>query len=286
MDNPIGIFDSGIGGLTVVKQLLRHLPNENLVYFGDTARVPYGTKSEKLIRQYALEDAAFLNQFAIKLLVVACNSASAAAVNLLKSVLSIPVTGVIIPGVDAAIRISRTNRIGVIGTTATLNSNAYQKSIVEFKKDIQVFGQACPLLVPLVEEGWIEDQVTRLTIQKYLTPMVNKKIDTLILGCTHFPVIKSTIQEEIGSEITLIDSGEETARVVKEMLAGLNLTRNIKSRGQVEFYVSDIPGKFDEVGTRFLGQPVINANRVDFDKFLMQQGDKIYNALNFSVDAV
>lgn len=282
MDNPIGIFDSGIGGLTVVKQLLRFLPNENLVYFGDTARVPYGTKSEKLIQQYALEDAAFLNQFDIKLLVVACNSASATAVDLLKSTLSIPVTGVIDPGVNAALIKSRLNRIGVIGTTATVKSNAYHDSIFALNDKIEVIGQPCPLLVPLVEEGWIDEDITRLTIRKYLDPMLSKNIDTLILGCTHFPVIKDTIQKEIGPDITLIDSGEETAKFVRKMLKDLNITRNKETKGQVEFYVSDIPGKFDEVGTRFLGQPVINAKRVDFDQFLMQHGDKLYKALNFS----
>jgi len=281
MDNPIGIFDSGIGGLTVVKQIMRLLPNENLVYFGDTARVPYGTKSKKLIQQYALEDAAFLNQFDIKFLVVACNSASATAVDLLKSTLTIPVTGVIEPGVSASLSTSRENRIGVIGTTATVSSNAYQDSIFEQNDQVEVFGQPCPLLVPLVEEGWIDDNITRLTIHKYLDPLLDNKIDTLILGCTHFPVIKDTVQQEIGSDITLIDSGEETAKVVQKMLQDLNISRNKDTKGQVEFYVSDIPGKFDEIGTRFLGQPVVNANRVDFDQFLMKQGDKLYQALNF-----
>lgn len=281
MDNPIGIFDSGIGGLTVVKQIMRLLPNENLIYFGDTARLPYGTKSKKLIQQYALEDAAFLNQFDIKLLVVACNSASATAVDLLKSTLTIPVTGVIEPGVSASLSKSRENRIGVIGTMATVSSNAYQDSIFKQNDQVEVFGQPCPLLVPLVEEGWIDDNITRLTIHKYMDPLIGNKIDTLILGCTHFPVIKRTIQEEIGSDITLIDSGEETAKVVRKMLKDLNIDRNKDTNGQVEFYVSDIPGKFDEIGTRFLGQPVVNANRVDFDQFLMKQGDKIYQALNF-----
>jgi len=180
MDNPIGIFDSGIGGLTVVKQLLRFLPHENLIYFGDTARVPYGTKSEKLIRQYAFEDAAFLQQFAIKLLVVACNSASAVAVDALKSALTIPVTGVIEPGVRAALKISQKKRIGVIGTTATVGSEAYQKMISTLDKSVAVFGQPCPILVPLVEEGWIDENVTHLTVRKYLEPLLLNNIDTLI----------------------------------------------------------------------------------------------------------
>lgn len=282
MDNPIGIFDSGIGGLTVVKQLLRFLPNENLVYFGDTARVPYGTKSKKLIQQYALEDASFLNKFDIKLLVIACNSASAMAVDLLKSSLSIPVTGVINPGVEAAINISRNRRLGVIGTTATIGSDAYYDFIHRIDQNVEVFSQPCPLLVSLVEEGWIDEEVTRLTIKKYLDPLLVKDIDTLILGCTHYPVIKDVIQTEVGAGVHLIDSGEETAKVVQKMLKENNITRNNSAKGQIEFFVSDIPGKFDEVGTRFLGQPVINAKRVDFDQFLMKEGDKIYKPLNFT----
>lgn len=276
MNNPIGIFDSGIGGLTVVKQLLRMLPNENLVYFGDTARVPYGTKSKKLIRQYALEDAAFLMKFDIKLLVIACNSASAAAVDLLKSALPVPVTGVIDPGVHAAIRASRNRRIGVIGTTATIGSNAYNDSLKKLDPDVKVFGQPCPILVSLVEEGWSGEEVTRLAVRKYLEPLLEARVDTLILGCTHYPVIKDLIQQEAGQDVRLIDSGEETALVVRGMLEKLNMERKSAEPGAVDFYVSDIPGKFDEVGTRFLGQPLVNARRVDFDEFLINEGNKIY----------
>lgn len=276
MNNPIGIFDSGIGGLTVVKQLLRMLPNENLVYFGDTARVPYGTKSKKLIRQYALEDAAFLMKFDIKLLVIACNSASAAAVDLLKSALPVPVTGVIDPGVHAAIRASRNRRIGVIGTTATIGSNAYNDSLKKLDPDVKVFGQPCPILVSLVEEGWTGEEVTRLAVRKYLEPLLEARVDTLILGCTHYPVIKDLIQQEAGQDVRLIDSGEETALVVRGMLEKLNMERKSAEPGAVDFYVSDIPGKFDEVGTRFLGQPLVNARRVDFDEFLINEGNKIY----------
>ena len=276
MDNPIGIFDSGIGGLTVVKQLLRMLPNENLVYFGDTARVPYGTKSKKLIRQYALEDAAFLMKFDIKLLVIACNSASAAAVDLLQSTLPIPVTGVIDPGVHAAINASKNKRIGVIGTTATIGSNAYNESLKKIDPDVQVYGQPCPILVSLVEEGWTGEEVTRLAVRKYLEPLLEARVDTLILGCTHYPVIRDLIQQEAGMDVRLIDSGEETALVVQSMLSELNMQRKLAEPGHVDFYVSDIPGKFDEVGTRFLGQPLVNAQRVDFDQFLINEGNKIY----------
>ena len=282
MNNPIGIFDSGIGGLTVVKELIKLMPNENLVYFGDTARVPYGTRSTKLIKQYALEDAAFLEQFNIKLLIIACNTASAIAVDLLESSLTIPVTGVIEPVVSAALSQSKNKRIGVIGTTATVNSQAYNRKIVQLKTDTKVYGQPCPLLVPLVEEGWIEDEITRLTIRKYLDPLLKEKIDTIILGCTHFPVLKDLIQAEVGSDVTLIDSGQETAKVVQKMLEDMKIQAPIDSAGSFKCFVSDIPDKFDEVGTRFLGKPVINAERVDFDSFLIEKGEKIYTSLNLN----
>jgi glutamate racemase len=280
MNNPIGIFDSGIGGLTVVKELIKLMPNENLVYFGDTARVPYGTRSVKLIKQYSLEDAAFLEQFNIKLLIVACNTASAVAVDLLKSALIIPVTGVIEPVVSAALKHSKNNRIGVIGTTATVKSEAYNKKIKFKQPDTKVFGQPCPLLVPLVEEGWVDDEITRLTIRKYLSPLLQEEIDTIILGCTHFPVIKHLIQDEVGSDITLIDSGQETAKVVRNLLENMDLDEKNHSTGSFQCFVSDIPDKFDEVGTRFLGKPVVNAERVDFDSFLIEKGGKIYSPLN------
>jgi glutamate racemase len=282
MNNPLGIFDSGIGGLTVVKELIKLMPKEHLVYFGDTARVPYGTRSVKLIKQYALEDSAFLEQFNIKLLIIACNTVSAVAIDLLKSVLKIPVTGVIEPVVSAALNISHNKCIGVIGTTATINSEAYNKKIHIQDPDVKVFGQPCPLLVSLVEEGWIDDEITRLTIRKYLKPLLKEGVDTIILGCTHFPVIKKLIQDEVGPGISLIDSGQETAKVVKKMLENMDIGASENSEGTFRCFVSDIPNKFDEVGTRFLGEPVVNAERVDFDNFLMEKGEKIYTPLNLN----
>ena len=279
MNEPIGIFDSGIGGLTVVKQLTKLLPNEKYIYFGDTARVPYGTRSNRLIKQYALEDTAFLQQFKIKLLVVACNSVSAVAVDLLKSTLDIPMTGVIMPGVEAAVETTRNSKIGIIGTTATAKSGAYEKRINAIDPNIDVYGQACPMLVHLVEEGWVNEEITRLTIIKYLEPLLEKSIDTIIMGCTHFPVVADLIQDVVGPSITLIDSGKETAKKVKQMLDTSGLNRYELSAGDFSFYVSDIPDKFDEVGTLFLGRPVVKATHVDFDNFLMEQGEKIYEPL-------
>ena len=279
MNEPIGIFDSGIGGLTVVKQLTKLLPNENYIYFGDTARVPYGTRSNRLIKQYAFEDTAFLQQFKIKLLVVACNTVSAVAVDILESAIDIPLTGVIKPGVEGAIQSTKNNKIGVIGTTATIKSGAYEKRIKSINPEITVYGQACPMLVHLVEEGWVDEEITRLTIIKYLKPLLEKSIDTIILGCTHFPVVSDLIQDVVGPSITLIDSGKETAKKVKQILDKSGLNKNESSAGQFSFYVSDIPDKFDEVGTLFLGRPVVQATHVDFDNFLMEQGEKIYTSL-------
>jgi glutamate racemase len=280
MNAPIGIFDSGIGGLTVIKELIKLMPAENLVYFGDTARVPYGTRSVRLIRQYSFEDAVFLQQFNVKILIIACNTASAVAVEMLKQILPIPVTGVIEPGVAAALGKTKIKRIGVIGTTATINSQAYNRQIKALDPKAEVYGQPCPLLVPLVEEGWLTDQITRLTVRKYLEPLLEKHVDTIILGCTHFPLIRDMIQEEAGDQTELIDSGQETAKIVDKHLAGLEKRAKTEQVGDFKCYVSDFPHKFDEVGSRFLGKPLMNAERVDFDNFLIEKGEKIYEPLN------
>jgi glutamate racemase len=280
MKDPIGIFDSGIGGLTVVKELIKLLPDENLIYFGDTARIPYGTKSKRLIQQYALEDANFLLQYNIKLLVVACNSASSLALSVLQESLDIPVIGVVIPGAQAAVDLSKNKRIGVIGTTATINSGAYSAQIKRLTPDAKVIGQPCPLLVPLVEEGWLDDYVTQLTLKKYLHDMMREDIDTLILGCTHYPLLEPAIRKVVGSEKHLIDSGRETAKAVKEVLMKEDML-NLKGKTiQNKFFVSDIQEKFAEVGSRFLGQPLQNIERIDFEQFLIQLGTNVPCAEN------
>jgi glutamate racemase len=275
MDKPIGIFDSGIGGLTVVKHLMDLLPEEDLVYFGDTARIPYGTRSHEIIKQYALEDALFLQQFDIKILVVACNTASAVAADLLKSVLPIPVMGVIVPGAEKAVEVTRNKKIGIIGTKATVNSHAYDTEIKKLSPRAEIFSQASSMLIPLVEEGWIDDDITRLTIRKYLKSLLASGIDTLILGCTHFPLLRHTIQSEIGDAITIIDSGEETANKVKEMLQELNIKRTGINSARFEFYVSDIPLKFDQIAARFLEKPLQNTHKVNFEAFLRKNSRKI-----------
>ena len=284
MEKPIGIFDSGIGGLTVVKQLMHMLPNEQLIYFGDTARIPYGTKSKRLIERYAMEDAYFLLQYDIKALVVACNTASSLAMDVLLQNLDIPVVGVVIPGAQAAVDLSRNNKIGVVGTMATINSNSYTSEIHKRSQDVTVLGQPCPLLVPLVEEGWLDDNVTVMTLKKYLSDMMREKVDTLILGCTHYPLLENTIQKIVGNTVKLIDSGKETAKAVKQLLIDTNLLNQSGKIGLDKFYVSDIPMKFEEIGSRFLGKKLDNVERVDFERFLMQLKSDVFANISSKVE--
>lgn len=276
MQKPIGIFDSGIGGLTVVKHLMHLLPYEQLIYFGDTARIPYGNKSKRLIEQYAMEDARFLLQYDIKALVVACNTASSLAIDVLLKNLDIPVIGVVKPGAEAAVHLTRNNRIGVIGTIATISSDAYRHEIERLHPEAQVFGQPCPLLVPLVEEGWLDDEITRLTLKRYLQPLLEHQMDTLILGCTHYPLLEQAIAATVGASIRLIDSGKEAARAVKETLHTLNIENRQEKTEPNRFFVSDIPARFEEVGSRFLGQKLTHVQRVNFDQFLLTLGSESF----------
>ena len=261
----IGIFDSGSGGLTVFKAIKKILPDENLIYFGDFARIPYGTKSQKLVQQYALEDARFLMQYDVKMIVVACNTASAMALDFLKANLDIPVIGVVNPGARAAVRDTKNNKIGVIGTSATINSDAYARALLQIQPDAQIVSNACPLLVPLVEEGWLDNEITILTLKTYLKDILKNNIDTLILGCTHYPLLSETIQKIVGAQITLIDSGLETARTVNNILKENNMYNSGLKKGEAQFYVSDIPQKFEEIASRFLGEPLKNVRQVSFE---------------------
>ncbi len=262
-DRPIGVFDSGIGGLTVVRQLMRHLPHEHILYFGDSARVPYGTKSPETVTRFALESARFLTRRDVKFLIVACNTSSAVALSVLQRRFDVPMIGVIEPGVQAAVRSSRSRRIGVIGTQATITSGAYERMILGLAPDAVVSGAACPLFVPLAEEGWtsgpVVDQVGRI----YLEPLRSKRIDCLILGCTHYPLLKEAIAAIMGPEITLIDTAEETVRLVRKELEHLDLLRREQDEGTHSFFVSDVPAQFSAVGGRFLGQPMLEVEWVD-----------------------
>jgi glutamate racemase len=261
-NKPIGVFDSGIGGLTVVHALTRRLPHENIVYFGDTARVPYGPKSPQVVRDYAAEDVDFLLSKNIKMVVIACNTVSAVALDVVQKHAKMPVVGVIQPGAAQAVQATKKKRVGIIGTVATVNSNAYRNAVRQIDRDVHVFAQACPLFVPLAEEGWIDHKVTELVAREYLFPLKLEKVDTLILGCTHYPVLRNAIASVMDSGVTLIDSGEAAAAEVERMLLEHNLRNASTQRPNLQFYVSDLPAKFTEVGERFLGQKLGRVNRV------------------------
>ena len=261
-DAAIGIFDSGIGGLTVYQQIAMLLPAENLIYLGDTARCPYGTKSHDVVTQYACENSDFLAERNIKMLVVACNTASAVALMALQERYTIPVIGVIQPGASAAVRLSRNKKIGVIGTEATIASGAYTKALRALDPSLEIYTRACSLLVPLVEEGWVENDVAHSTVATYLSSLKQSGIDTLILGCTHYPLLKKTIAAYLGDHVQLIDSAEETAKVVSATLLDDHRTRS-NGPGRSSFFVTDNPDQFVKVGARFLGDVVESAVRLE-----------------------
>jgi len=252
--HPIGVFDSGIGGLTVVRALMERLPFEKIVYLGDTARVPYGVKSPDTITQYATQIARFLLQKEVKLLIIACNTMAAVAYQSVKTLSPVPVLDVIEAGARSAIEETRSKQIGVIGTPATINSNAYARAIHRQAPDIRVFSRACPLFVPLVEEGWLNHPVTRLTAEEYLRPVMAEHVDTLVLGCTHYPLIKPLIQEIVGPDIRLVDSAEAMANITAHLLSEANLGNPERNPPEYRFYVTDVPYHFQTIGESFLGR--------------------------------
>lgn len=261
MRDAIGIFDSGIGGLTVLRALHESLPEEDTIYLGDTARVPYGTRSAETVVRYSAQAAAFMAEKRVKLLVVACNTASAVALDAIRAASPsppYPVVGVIEPGVREALRVSKTRRIGVIGTEATIRSDAYGRALKAADPGVQVFTKACPLFVPLAEEGWQETDVAALSAERYLAGFRDLGVDTLVLGCTHYPVLAGVIQRTLGPGIALIDSATATAAVVREILKEHGLTRPASAAGPREgerrFYVTDAHERFVKVGGRFLGR--------------------------------
>ena len=252
LDRAIGIFDSGVGGLTVLKEIASLLPEENLLYLGDTARVPYGTKSVETVQHYALEAAKFLVDQGVKLLVVACNTASAVALPLLRERFQLPVIGVIEPGARRAAQ-SQNQRIGVIGTEGTISSHRYPEAIRLLLPEARILSVACPLFVPLAEEGWAEHEVARLTAIEYLQPLLTAEIDTLVLGCTHYPLLRNTLQRVLGDTVTLVDSAEETAKSVQQLFRSQGLLR-AGAGGCRTFFVTDVPARFVRVGEAFLGK--------------------------------
>jgi glutamate racemase len=264
--SPIGVFDSGIGGLTVVRELIGLMPSESVLYLGDTARVPYGIRSPETVLRYAREGMRFLISRGIKLLVVACNTVSAVGLKDLSREVSVPVVGVLEPGARAAARKTASGKVGVIGTSATIGSSAYVKAIHAVRGEIEVTGQACPLFVPLVEEGWLGGEVPELAAQRYLGGLRASGIDTLVLGCTHYPLLKPVISKVMGAGVTLIDSAAETAREVSEQLSSRGLEKTGDERPLREFCVTDSPEGFKAVGERFLGQRIENISKVKLEE--------------------
>jgi glutamate racemase len=277
---PIGIFDSGVGGLTVLRAVRQRLPNEGIIYLGDTARVPYGTKSRATIERYAIEDSDFLVSQNIKLLVIACNTASAMARDLLRQHFSLPILSVVGPGARAAARATRTGRIGVIATEATIESRAYEIAIEtafhELRENptsplasralpgsISFFGRACPLFVPLVEEGELDSQIARLLAEQYLSPLRESNIDTLVLGCTHYPLLRGVISETIGEGVTLVDSAEATADEVAALLATHHLLNDSAAESEHRFFVTDAANRFHRIAKRILGGPLPHLEAIE-----------------------
>lgn len=261
-NRPIGVFDSGVGGLTVLKALLTALPRESTVYLGDTARVPYGTKSAEVVTRYSLNNADKLLEHDIKALVVACNTASSVALPALRANLKVPVLGVIEPGASAAVAASKSGHVAVIGTPGTIASGAYQRAITALLPSAKVTAQACPLLVPLAEEGWLEGDVPRLIVERYLRPILSG-IDTLVLGCTHYPLLSPVLAQVAGPHVALVDSAEATARETSALLRDLGLLADSAVRPTRRYLVTDTPTRFCEVGARFLGEPLTDAVQVD-----------------------
>lgn len=260
---PIGVFDSGVGGLTVVRELLKYLPSEKIVYFGDTARVPYGTKSRKAIIRFSLENTLFLLKKKVKLVILACNTSSSIALPIIRKNFKVPLIGVIEPAVRVAVRITRGGRIGVIGTRATVESKVYETKIKRLNKRINVFSKACPLFVPFVEEGCLKGSAISDVVAMYLEDFKRKKVDTLILGCTHYPLLKEQIARFLGDSVVLVDSGLSVAIEVKRILVQRGLTVLSSQRPSAAFFVSDEPARFQMLGRKFLKKNIKNVIRVN-----------------------
>jgi glutamate racemase len=267
---PIGIFDSGIGGLTVAKRVMSILANENIIYFGDTARVPYGSKSNSTVIEYSIQDAQFLLKKNVKLIIVACNTASSVALNTLREKFEIPIIGMIEPGANLALETTKNGKIGVIGTNATINNKAYSEKLKQLDPKIQVFEKACPLFVPIAEEGWLDHPATKLVAKEYLQDFIDNGVDTLVLGCTHYPLLSETIQEIIGKNVTLIDSGFAASLQVENHLKGRGIRNDSVQLGQKEFYVSDLPDKFKLLAERFLGSELTHIEKIDVESLIVR----------------
>lgn len=269
MDNrKIGVFDSGLGGLTAVKEIMSLFPDESIVYFGDTGRVPYGTRSKETILKYTYDDINFLLSCDVKMIVIACGTASSAALPEIKTEFNVPIYGVVDSGAYEAARVTKNNKIGIIGTTATIKSGAYNKYLAEYNNKVQTFEKACPLFVPLVENGHFDTPVTKLVVEEYLKDIKDAGVDTLILGCTHYPLLKSAISKYMGDGVTLVSPGEEVAKFLRKKITSDNAHSEIRDRDQYSYYVSDSIESFEELGGIFL-ETKINGkvNKIDIEKY-------------------
>lgn len=269
-DAPIGVFDSGVGGLTVVREIMRQIPNEKIVYFGDTARVPYGNKSQETVTRFSEQIVRFLKTFQVKTIVVACNTASAYAMDALEQDCDVPIIGVVKPGARMAAEVTRNGRIGVIATEATIGSQIYTQYIQELNKNVTIYGKACPLFVPLVEEGLLEDPVTDEISRRYLTELIDIDIDTLILGCTHYPLIRSTLGKIMGPKVTLVNPAYETARELRQMLEQMDLLNDEPPKlgsNRYQFYVSDKAEKFMTFANSIIKYGILSAKTIRIEKY-------------------
>lgn len=269
-DAPIGVFDSGVGGLTVAREIMRQIPNERIVYFGDTARLPYGNKSKETIIRYSRQIVNFLKSEGVKAIVIACNTASAFALEEIKNEFDIPIIGVVKPGARTAVSVTKNKRIGIIGTEGTIASGLYTQVIKEQDPEIEVFGKACPLFVSLVEEGWTHDSITDQVADRYLSALKSQYIDTLVLGCTHYPLLRSTVGKIMGDEVTLVNPAYETALELKNLLARENLA-NVKEVDSpslmYRFYVSDAADKFKVFANSILPFDIKTTKQINIDEF-------------------
>ena len=269
-DAPIGVYDSGVGGLTVVREIMRNLPNERIVYFGDTARVPYGSKSQENVIRFSKQIIHFLQTQGVKAIVIACNTASALALDAVETDLDIPIIGVIKPGAHMAAKATHNKRVGVIGTESTIRSRTYDRFIQQQDPEIVVFGKACPLFVPLVEEGWLKDSVTEEVARRYLSELLRKDIDTLVLGCTHYPLIRSLVGKIAGDQVTLVNPAYETAQELRKLLEQeqlINTGENNKKDEMHQFYVSDAAEKFGEFANSILPYDVKRARKINIEEY-------------------
>lgn len=266
--DPIGVFDSGLGGLTVLKEITALMPSENTIYFGDTGRTPYGSKSPETVIKYSTQISRFLLQLNIKLLVIACNTASAAAYRSVSRMAGIPVVEVITPGAAAAVQSSQNQRIGVIGTKGTIASQVYVDAIrQQARPKTEIFQQACPLFVSLAEEGWWDHEVSQKIADIYLQPLIEQDVDTLVLGCTHYPLLKKVIQRSMGPNVRLIDAGSRVAQSVRQVLLQTGQANDASFSGRQVFYTSDSVDYFQQLGSRFLDQPIRQTQRIDIEQY-------------------